>query len=262
MTHNTAHHNMPEWFELICTLGECTHSQQEYHNEDNDFRLVIPEGAIPVGDSITIDIGVALFGPFQYPPNIRPVSPVFWVSVRGHQNYRFLEPLRVTIGHCLKLCDDSNLPALGLTFMTALYSEGRCLFSATSEKQDFLTDFSRGTLEDQFQCVSVCANTYPATSKLVLYRLSVSHPREVRANGHNHTVHLITTFSLKYCTSKLKKAAESANMFFCMSQEFMFNYSSDEVALSIDYATLPPTNVHFQLTTERNVSRKNFSKKK
>ena len=246
------------WFEPVCTLRECTHSKQEYpyYNEDNDFWLVIPEGAIPVGDNIIIDIGVALFGPFQYPPNIRPVSPVFYISVRGQNNYRFLKPLRVTLGHCLKLSDDSNLPALGLTFMTAICNEGRCLFSATSENQDFLTDFSRGTLEDHFQCVSICANTLPPTSKLVRYRLSVSNPREVKANGHNHTVHLITTFSLKYCTSKLKKAADSASMFFRVSKEFMFNYASNDVALCVKCVTQPPANVHFQLMTDSKVSHK------
>ena len=119
-TDDTAQH-IPVWFEPICTLCGCTNNKQEHYDEENDFRLVIPEGAIPEGESITIDIGVALFGPFQYPPNIRPVSPVFWVSVRGHPNYQFLKPLTVTLEHCLNLHsgDVAEIVNVGLQFMKA-----------------------------------------------------------------------------------------------------------------------------------------------
>jgi hypothetical protein len=207
---------------------------------------VIPEGAIPVGDSITIDIGVALFGPFQYPPNIRPVSSVFWVSVRGHQNYRFLKPLRVTIEHCLNLsgCDDAEIVDVGLQFMKACpapNTSGKYVFSSAAEDQDFLTQSFHGSLMDRFTAVCICASATPDTVRQTAYQLSVVHPTPVRANGTCHTVHFITSFSLKYCISKLKEHYPS-ELFSFLSKRFMFDCAQNEKALSMDYTAPATTN--------------------
>ena len=89
----------------------------KYFDKINYFGLEIPAGAIPEGESITIDIGVALYGPFQYPEGLRPVSPVFWVCVRDQNDFQFLKPVKVTIQHCLNLESHDNIESLGLTFL-------------------------------------------------------------------------------------------------------------------------------------------------
>ena len=60
---------------------------------------------------------MAEYGPFQYPSGLRPVSPIFRVSVRDPTFTNFLKPVEVTIPHCLdlKVSEDSKL--LGLTFL-------------------------------------------------------------------------------------------------------------------------------------------------
>ena len=240
------------------TLQDCNSEVRSYYNEENDFRLVIPEGAIPVGDSITIDIGVALFGPFQYPPNIRPVSPVFWVSVRGHQNYRFLKPLRVTIEHCLNLsgCDDAEIVDVGLQFMKACpapNTSGKYVFLSAAEDQDFLTQSFHGSLMDRFTAVCICASATPDTVRQTAYQLSVVHPTPVRANGTCHTVHFITSFSLKYCISKLKEHYPS-ELFSFLSKRFMFDCAQNEKALSMDYTAPATTNWFIDPNTATKVS--------
>ena len=72
---------VPPCVKPTATLPHCTSEGIEYNDEWNDFTLKIPQGAIPEGESLTIDIGVALYGPFQYPEGLRPVSPVFWICV-------------------------------------------------------------------------------------------------------------------------------------------------------------------------------------
>ena len=91
---NNTREYIPEWFSPV---AQCTHDGRSYFDECNDFGLEIPEGAIPEGESITIDIGVVLYGPFQYPEGLRPVSPVFWVCVRDQKLPQFLKPVKVTI---------------------------------------------------------------------------------------------------------------------------------------------------------------------
>ena len=107
--------DIPTCFTPLTTLSQCTHDGRRYYDEHNDFGLEIPAGAIPEGKSITIDMGVALYGPFQYPEGLRPVSPVFWVCVRDQKYFKFLKPVKVTIPHCLNLESHDAIESLGLT---------------------------------------------------------------------------------------------------------------------------------------------------
>ena len=108
---------IPTCFTPVATLSQCTHDGRWYYDEHNDFGLEIPAGAIPEGESITIDIGVALYGPFQYPESLRPVSPVFWVCVRDQKDFKFVKPVKLTIPHCLNLKQYDDIESLGLTFL-------------------------------------------------------------------------------------------------------------------------------------------------
>ena len=109
----------PDCVEPIATLSNCTSEGKSYVNKANDFSLEIPEGAIPERESITIDIGVALYGPYQYPEGLRPVSPVFWVCVRDNTNFQFLKPVTVSIPHFLNIDSEDDIKSLGLTFLKA-----------------------------------------------------------------------------------------------------------------------------------------------
>ena len=108
---------IPTCFTPVATLSQCTHDGRWYYDEHNDFGLEIPAGTISEGESITIDIGVALYGPFQYPEGLRPVSPVFWVCVRDRKDFQFLKPVKLTIPHCLNLNSHDDIESLGLIFL-------------------------------------------------------------------------------------------------------------------------------------------------
>ena len=114
--HNTREY-IPACFTPVTTLSQCTHDGRWYYDEHNDFGLEIPAGAIPEQESITIDIGVTLYGPFQFSEGMRPVSPVFWVCVRDQKYFQFLKPVKVTIPHCLNLEIHDDIESLGLTFL-------------------------------------------------------------------------------------------------------------------------------------------------
>ena len=105
---------MPEWFSQIGTLTKCSHEGRDFYDDENLFGLELPKGAIPEQESITIDIGVAMYGPFQFPEGQTLVSPVFWVCVRECKFYSFLKPVTITIPHCLDL---KTSDSLGLTFL-------------------------------------------------------------------------------------------------------------------------------------------------
>ena len=108
---------MPECFIRITTVTECSHKGVSFYDVANEFGLEIPEGAIPEQESITIDIGVAMHGPFEFPEGLKPVSPVFWVCVRESKLSRFLKPVTITLPHCIDLDCSKTINSLGLTFL-------------------------------------------------------------------------------------------------------------------------------------------------
>ena len=83
---------VPPCVKPTATLCHCTSQGIEYYDEWNDFTLKIPHGAIPEGESLTIDIGVALYGPFQYPEGLTPVPPMFWICVQDKKYFHFFKP--------------------------------------------------------------------------------------------------------------------------------------------------------------------------
>ena len=108
---------MPEWFSRIKTLTNCSHDGKSFYDDSNGFGLEIPEGAIPQEKTITIDIGVALHGPFEIPHDLKRLSPVFWVCVRESEFSHFLKPVTITIPHCLALESSETIKSLGITFL-------------------------------------------------------------------------------------------------------------------------------------------------
>ena len=144
-------HIVPQCIRPTATLQNCTSAGLTYHDESNDLTLVIEEGAIATGDTLTIDIGMALYGPFLYPEGVRPVSPVFWICVRGKEKYCFLKPVKVTMQHFIKIDSDEDISLLGLSFMKGshetnaqgkypfLPARGTRMFEAKSSYGSFFT---------------------------------------------------------------------------------------------------------------------------
>ena len=195
---------IPEWFSPVATLSQCTHDGRSYYDERNDFGLEIPEGAIP---SITIDIGVALYGPFQYPEGLRPVSPVFWVCVRDQKLPQLLKPVKVTIPHCINL---EKFESLRLTFLKGEHV-------VNSEKKHGLTRFD--TYHTQFEqgtkcgvlstrqfctlCIT-CDDRQPDFYDNVDFCLFSVLPKTLSA-GAIHRLFFFVMFSLNTCRDNIRK---------------------------------------------------------
>ena len=58
---------------------EVTSQGIEFFDEGNEFGLTITKGAVPFEENLAINLRVAVFGPFCFPKDLRPVSPVFHI---------------------------------------------------------------------------------------------------------------------------------------------------------------------------------------
>ena len=78
------------------------------------LKLHVPRDSLPAGlDSCDITVKASLSGQFEFPEDLEPVSPTFWITAPG----KFLCPITVEIQHCV-ITEDGTPPPL-LTFSTA-----------------------------------------------------------------------------------------------------------------------------------------------
>ena len=81
-------------------LLECDSAGREWTNVDHDITVRIPEGAVAEGEKIHFEIGVAMYGPFIFPDNTQPISPILWMCLL-EENVKLKKPFQVVLPHYL-----------------------------------------------------------------------------------------------------------------------------------------------------------------
>ena len=76
---------------------DCT--GREYSNVDHDITLRIPEGAVAEGEKVQFEVGVAMYGPFIFPENTQPISPILWLCLP--EDVKLKKPFQVVLPHYL-----------------------------------------------------------------------------------------------------------------------------------------------------------------
>ena len=216
---------IPEYMTLITTLSDCTSEGRKFTDDVNDFSLEIPEGAIPEGERLTIDVGVALFGPFQFPEGLRPVSPVFWVCVRDNPNFQFSKPVTVTIPHFLNLENDESIKSLGLTFLKASHNtdpEGVINFLPTDGKIHFQPSSKFGVLQTNHFCslCIACKDKPEVLTRTDFCMTSVIPTRAVSDGAKQHAFFFVTFNNLRTCLRKVDEL---------IAEKKLENYQKGEV---------------------------------
>lgn len=162
------------------TFIKCDSSGGVYHDPVHDFSVRIPETAVPEGASITIEIGVMLSGPFQFPTDLKPVSPIVWLCVRNQENFEFVKPVQIILPHYLHIASQDDLNRLQLTFLKAkhavsdnsLYQFTQAEGTATIEVQS-----TQGTLSTKHFCfLCIAAKLSPEDTDKVNYCLVQVQP--------------------------------------------------------------------------------------
>ena len=79
---------------------ECDSSGREHKFEDHKITLRIPEGAVPIGEKVQLESGVTMYGPFNFPEDTQPISPILWLNVvAGDRTMRI--PFQLILPHFL-----------------------------------------------------------------------------------------------------------------------------------------------------------------
>ena len=113
------------------------HNGGTFYNQDHDFALVIPPGAVLQGDCVEIRATASSFGPFQFPGGYSPVSSFFWAS----SDYDFKIPVYMIMSHYAVIKNVNDITSLCM-LQTCAHDLG------TSEKKPMMTEVLNGVYFD------------------------------------------------------------------------------------------------------------------
>ena len=209
-----------------------TSEKANHFDEANDFGLDIQKGAIADGVNLTIDIGVALFGPFQFPTGLRPVSPVLWVH-RERKDIQLSKPVTLTIPHFLGLANDEDIESLGLTFLKSdnkKNAKGQYeLHPINDESIEFKPKRGFGALKTtHFSCFVCIASKDNATClRKARFCITRIFPKCAIVNAKQDAFFFISLY-LKTCLNRIDDFIAHKNLsdYVTKSTEFQFNKQS------------------------------------
>ena len=72
-------------------LLECDCNGLEYTDDVHDITFRVPKGAVNVDQKIHFEVAVAMHGPFKFPENTQPISPIVWLCLL-EENTELLKP--------------------------------------------------------------------------------------------------------------------------------------------------------------------------
>ena len=112
------------------------HNGGTFYNQDNNFALVIPPGAVLQGDCVEIQVTASHFGPYKLPDGYHPISAYYWLIAC----YTFAIPVYLIMSHYAELRnvgDIDNVCVLQACVCDLTVSEGRLVMKEVSNGVNF-----------------------------------------------------------------------------------------------------------------------------
>ena len=101
---------------LECDYRGCSHKLI-----DHDITLRVPNGAISNGKIVHIEVAVALYGPFEFCENQRPISPILWICPQ--EDIEFQKPIEIILPHILTDVTHKDVHRFGITCTKANHED-------------------------------------------------------------------------------------------------------------------------------------------
>ena len=234
--------NLPGHMAPTSSLSDITTEKVRYVDKANEFSLEIMEGSVDEGQTLTVDVGVALFGSFRFPVGLRPVSPVFWVCVRDQPNFHFSTPAAVTIPHFLDLQNIGDVSSLGLTFLKAdhhLNSDMKYHFQQADGDMNFEPLERCGVLKTNHFCSHciACRDTPECLEKTKFCITAVLPNSTIPVGKKTDAFFFVIFLNLKTCLKRVDEliSKEKFGGYEIMREEFQFkSCDSTDPAIEID----------------------------
>ena len=94
---SSKHHGIPF---LYHEVYQCGSEGGNYFIHGHDIALRIPSDAVSEEQTVYFEIGVAIYGPFTFPENICPISPIIWLNLINTTS-SMRKAIQISLPHCL-----------------------------------------------------------------------------------------------------------------------------------------------------------------
>ena len=182
-------------------LLECDCSGLEYTIPGHDITLRIPEGAVSEGELIHFEFSVTMYGPFKFPENTRPISPIIWLCLL-EEDYELKKPYEVIIPHFLMPLTKEEFQYHQVHFTKAHHKD-----STTGDKH-MTYNFHPCDIQPQFFSIEHKNFAVLESKHCCFYCLAANHSRElimdisyclVTIESAPTEIHFLATYFLETC---------------------------------------------------------------
>ena len=170
----------------------------EHTIEDHDITLKFPRGLVAQGQTLQLEVAVAMYGPFKFADDIQPISPLLWLCPLDESTTELNKPFQIILPHFLS---GNKVQDHKVGFVKANHRdcEGNCyIFNVCHTKPDFLSTGSKsyGILETN-HCCFYCleAKISPDMAKDAKYYLYIFQ----RISGSRQELYFCAIYFLKTC---------------------------------------------------------------
>lgn len=195
----TLHPTVRPKVKFIGTLKQikCDGKGGRYNHTVHGIAFYIPPGAVNEGSTLTLTFGVATVGPFKYPDNTTPVSPVLWLQVVLSNGQVVLKKtLEIRIPHAVTGDDGMK----HLRFLCCSKLAGTIVFERAHKKSTIGPN--EGVLHTKLSKNSYC---FCISSKVCLEFIAstqycIVKVRPLKLNPSNTwKMHFFVTYALSAC---------------------------------------------------------------
>ena len=181
--------------ETYATIKTYTCDQLGDELTADDITVTIPPGAIPEGATVHIEMGVALYVPFQFPDNHQPVSPILWFCIK--EDMEPLLPVTYKLPHMI-----TDISRVKLTFAKAGHTDNPNFELLHHNNANFTpsnphtNEYGYGVLSTK-HCCYLCIGAY--TQGQALKSGYCLHTLIKKEDDSHYQILLLCTYFLKTC---------------------------------------------------------------
>jgi hypothetical protein len=176
-----------------------------YSIRSHDITLSVPPAAIKDNATLDIEVAVMLNGPFVFPSNIRPISPVLWICSRNKA--LLCKPIEITLPHFIGALSGDEAKLLGIHFMKASHyvptlPDGTRRFTFDHIGTNSETSFASlsGRLKTRHFCfLCIVARECRSLYKRASYCLTRVDPIAWNLSRHKQEIYFVLSYYMKTC---------------------------------------------------------------
>ena len=94
-----------------------THAGMKYCDDRLGLCVSIPEGAVPEGLILHLEVGMCLHGPFKFPANTSSIAPI--LLLYPQENITLQKCIKITLPHIIDCAQESDVETLGIQVVKA-----------------------------------------------------------------------------------------------------------------------------------------------